>query len=413
MNLDIRRAAYTRDYNTWVFEQKVEVLDEAIVAHQTVFGLEHEFVNELPVKRNIFDGGVYDRAGGICSTALHEGKLDLRNVPADKAPASAEHLAGTWLFGGFYFRHIGHMVTESSGRLWGATEPHDFAGVIFICWNGKKPETDLRTEKEWNEDHSRAASQNPRMVELLSMCGVVKRIKFLSASVTVERLVVPSQLSGLIPYRSLMEGHPSHVAFISERMSRFNQPQSPKRIFVSRSRYPNINAMFFMEDVLDQCFFDAGYAVIYPETLSLEQQISFYRGADQIVLAAGSASHILALASKGGQEIVVLMRYTNQNDQFTQQLLAAGAGKALFIDCLNGMFIPRLGVDRVRLNLHQAALVYTVDFVGLWRILQTNNFVNSPLITPWSESFMQRVREKLQDLESKYGASFTLASRSR
>lgn len=413
MNDEIRRRAYTRDYDGWSFQQAVEVLSNAVVAPQTVFSAEHDLVSELRVKRQVFNGGVYNEDGLICALALHEGKIDLRNVPDPKAPPPTERLKGTWLFGGFYFRHIGHMLTESAGRLWGFTEEHTFAGIVFICWNGSQLETDPRTMTEWLESHAQAARRNRAMTSLLDLCGGVGAVKFVSAVTAVERLVVPSQLAGLIPYHSLMMAHPSHLAFIADRMSRLSAVEPRlRRIFISRSRFERTDAAFFMEDVLDQCFAEAGYSVIYPEQLSLQQQISVYQAADQVIMSAGSASHVLAMASKPGQEVALLMRYTNQNDQFSQQLIASGAAKVLFIDGLNGVFMPSTENDRERLKLHKSALVYSISFTGLWGKLMDAGFVDCIMPT-WSTTFLARVREKCLDLQLRYGVPFSLFSNAR
>lgn len=411
LNLEIRRLAYSRTYETWFYEQTREVLHGAVVVPQTSYKIEQDLSPEMKIRRHTFNGGVYDSAGLICQTALHEGKMDVRHVPDELAPPAEVSVDGKWLFGGFYFRHIGHMITESIGRLWGIEGLEGCAGVVYICSNGSKSDTDPRSIETWLEDNGKAAERNTYLQQMLSFCGINPRALFVTKPMSFDELVIPSQLAGLIPYKNLMRAHPAHHAFIQSRAARLSKANYiPRRIFVSRRKLPRLHDAFFMEDVLGDCLEAAGYLQFYPEMESLDDQIRTYGGATHIVLAAGSASHIVAMAMTGTQSVALLKRFDGQQDQFSEQLISAGAREATFIDVLDGMFLPQQTSDGQRLNLHKALLIYSVGFQRLFNYLVNEGFLEELPPRIWVESYLARARELCLRLEEHHGVPFGLGS---
>lgn len=379
-NQILRRAACTQNYASWRYTPSMQVVERAIVAPQTELTVEHNLKSKFSNVIPIFNGGVYDSDGHIVEMALHQGMTGLRHVPDREPPEDpALVLDGSWLYGGFLFRHIGHMLTESVGRLWALDqERRDLNGIVFVSMNLSRNNGDTRTVADWVEQSAALTAGSPSLLQLFDLLGIKAPVHVVGPSARIERLEIPAQLMGLLPYGNLLGGHVVHRNYIETRVSRHvaDRPACEiRRIFISRSKfYKPSAASISAEDVLDTCFSDHGYQVVQPDSLTLSEQVSIYRSASHIVLAAGSASHVVAMAMNGTQQVVVLRRYHGQVDQFTQQLLMMGARSADMVDVLAGRFLPARDEDRAGFGEPPASSIYMLDMRRLWDELHARGF---------------------------------------
>lgn len=402
----MRLASLHREYAAWNYAPDTEEVVNAVIFPQTIQTGDHG----LRSQRHIFNGGVYRDTGEIVDLAIHHGMMGLRHVPDLKPdlPVS-ERLEGKWVYGGFAYRQVGHLLTESIGRLWVLDQKiPDVAGIVFIAPNAQRP-SGLPTAQNI-QDNAALTAGLKQFREALDILAPGLPVKVIGAATRVDRLIVPSQLMGLLPYGDLLSGHQIHREFAKKQVARAIGQDLVGRashVYVSRSRfYKPTAAAFFMEDDLDRCFSEKGYDIIYPETISLLDQFRTYAAASHIVMAGGSAAHVAALAMSGIQNIILLRRYTDQNDQFSSQLLGMGALSAVMIDALKARFLPEPKEATFRQSASSGLYVLDVDRLSINLIDQ--GFITSPFSpTPLADRAAD-VKSACLALQATFGVDFTI-----
>jgi hypothetical protein len=368
----------------------------------------------------VFNGGVYYNDMQISSEAMVDGKIGIRHLPdnLDRFPDGIQPLSGSWLYGGFHYRQFGHSLTESVGRLWALEKfRHPVKGLIFNCFTGGSRRPQDPEESKWLEKTADIARRQSLFTNILRLFGADLPVHFVSKPIRVESLVVPAQLMGLLPYSDLMGGHPTYTEHVRRCVNRIVSEPSPKaakRLYISRSKFKKagIAGSFFLEDILDINFAAAGYDIVYPELLSLNEQISLYSSASHIVMVAGTACHVAALAMNGNQKVTVLTRFYGQGDQFTSQLRLMGASEVLSFNCISGTFTPASQADRESLKIHPSKAHYAIDFTKLWSFLRESDFVQASLADDGSSDFATRSHLLCEELACQYGVdAFTFLPR--
>jgi hypothetical protein len=408
-NQTIRARAFQQNYDGWNYLESVHVIENAIIVPQTDLKSDADLACYLPFPVQVFNGGVYDAELRIVPSAMVDGKVALRHLP-DIEPHIADtpvRLNGSWLYGGFHYRQFGHSVTESVGRLWALKKyNHPADGMIFNCFTGRARYPEETDEEVWLEKVASIARGQAFFIELLKVFGADFPVHFVSKALQIDRLIVPSQLMGLLPYGRLMGGHETYRKHIKARVQEIREAlrlEAKKRIYVSRSRFKRPGpGCFFMEDILDRNFASAGFQVIYPETMPLSEQLATYASATHIVMVASSACHVAALAMTGCQNVAILSRFYRQSDQFTAQLSAMGADSVTPIDCLSGCFLPSSESARVTANIDRSLVHYAIDFEALWRVLKDHSFLEEDLADDGKSVFADRSPALCKALEDEY-----------
>ncbi len=410
-NQAVRLQAYSERYKNWSYPApKVVALDDALLLPQTVQTTDHEFKDLRSSHLPLFNGGVYDTNELIVSEALHAHSL--HHVP-DHFPSSCscEQLEGSWLYAGILMRHIGHMLTESIGRLWAFESIRSqIDGVIFIGMNGPTNLKDGETLDQFVRQSTATTLKAGLVQQMLQMFKIDVPLWIVDRPTRAKQLIVPVQLMGLLP-GDLIGGHPTYRDSVRANVERFIEPIEktyPKKIFVSRSRFVKPGAAsYFMEDRLDAHFIDAGYTVIRPESLNLKAQLQLYSTATHIVMAAGSAAHVAALAMNGTQNVVILQRDKFKREIFARQLLAMGARSATTISALGGIFWPLQQNEQSKYSSRFNG-IFDIDVKRLWLQLSKLGFVTGE---PAAEDLEHRsacIIRLCKDLEQEHGCRFEL-----
>ena len=189
------------------------------------------------------------------------------------------------IYGGAMIYHFGHFLTETMARMWYVIQhPELDCKIVFLEIKSKV----CPTPKPW-------------IYEFFELLGLSKeRIVTVEEPTQFRSITVPDQAlyfrhsyssEFLLPYRFIVDRLPSR--------------ETPKKIFLSRSEE-------FVSKMCNVGYFDNfyrahGYEVVYPEKLSLSEQVSIISGAEEIATFLGTTSH-WAVVCKPGTKITLLMR---------------------------------------------------------------------------------------------------------
>ncbi|MCZ0960471.1 glycosyltransferase family 61 protein [Paracoccus benzoatiresistens] len=312
--------------------------------------LENAIVAPPMVSRPRTPSGVWCN-GDIAEAAMwrHDDRMSLALT---EKPEPVDTLKGRYLFGGMFYKHFGHFITEAIGRLWANDNSYD--GILMT-----PKHANLIKFKRWQR-------------ELLKILGV-ERVPLLVAQPTmVEKLTVPGQGFGL---GSISEGTPEFKKLIRDTIGRL-PANGPEKIYISRTKYFAQGGVL-AESVLEQNLLKSGYHPIYAEKLGWLEQIAIYRSAKKIVSLDSSALHMVGLAGNPGIDIAVVVRRNNFEWDCMRRQLESFIGKPPVI--INSLVAEHLVTGKK--SNHQSWGV--VDFAELRDRLAETGFIAAD--APWDQ----------------------------
>lgn len=318
---------------------------------QPILEVVHDAQILLDPKRNIANSCVVDASRNSVELALHlhpgmQGSHIVQNE------ACQSHIEGCAIFGGWMFApHFGHMLIESIGRLWAASYLVNKLPIVFL------------------PGFQQSRSIPSIFYEFSRLLGINSHLCLLDCSTSVERLIVPSQLLGLGDYIS---SHPEFIQFVSGLKSRIpSQEVLFKKIYVSRARLSKSQGCLIGEAEIESNFRNNGYHVIYPELMSLNDQLHIYNSAEYLVFSEGSALHLYGFIGNARQQVGIISRRWGAN-VFVKQIKAFSGAHVSVFQCSKSFIIP---IDHAHPSANAANLL---DFVGL-----KNQLIHSGFLSPY------------------------------
>ncbi|CAN5575180.1 hypothetical protein BH09ACT4_BH09ACT4_01390 [soil metagenome] len=187
-------------------------------------------------------------------------------------------LRGTYFLLGSEHGHFGHVMLEGLSRLWALASLKDELdqGMRFLIYEDSIP--------DWAHD-------------LLERAGVQRdRIVFASEVDFVEHLIVAEP--AMRTHRWITTG----MAEVWQRIGDSVAPGNSTRVYLTRANMRNRGLA--NEDRVAELFREAGFRVVAPETLPVEEQIALARGADVLAGPVGSQMYLAAFQKPGAQTVV-------------------------------------------------------------------------------------------------------------
>lgn len=268
-------------------------------------------------------GAVHTAAGTLVTESQRRWHgTQLEPVAADPVqvdvPASARELEGSWLYVGHWSGHFGHFLLETLPALWPDPVGHDLRGLV-----AHRP---VRGRLSETGDAPDPAPWQRRLVELAGYGGLQHEV------VDRDPVRVPHLL---VPERPTLLKRWVHQRALDtwQRVSEAVGGGEPGgRVYLSRTRFHEAAGNRARTDhewdtILDRAFADAGFDVVHPETLPLDEQIRAVRRADVIAGPAGSALHLSVFAPAGTRVLSVGDRRTPSHPGPTQAVLDAAIGR--------------------------------------------------------------------------------------
>lgn len=244
--------------------------------------------------------------------------------PCDSSNSENRVLEGKTLYGGYLRFKWGHFITESLARLWALLDNEKMENVDHILFFSDTP--------------GREISGNFRRV--FELLGIADKVVLTDSPVIVEDFEVPE-----IAYEHDRYISPQQRAVVEKirdgiiaSASDVDDDSMPDKIFFTRSAIPGMERNAINIRRLDRFFESAGYKVISPELLSLDDLVLLMRKASTIAAISGSVAHNFIFAPNAAdKKLVIIERHPWAN------VFQAGLDKmmSLGVVYVDGYHLPR------------------------------------------------------------------------
>ena len=231
--------------------------------------------------------GVYGSDGRLIAEAAYRRGSDLALVGQSEAlDLAAFDIAdapfATMIYGGPIIAHYGHFILTSLARLWALDGSHPalFHSDPLI------------------HDH-----RTPFIRLLLDAAGLTPHNSFsFNRPTRIGTLLVPEP--ALVEQNGISAHYATAMAGLARRI-----PTGAARwdkVYISKQKLTSGVARLDGEDYVAQRLADAGFGIVFPEQMSVADQIDLFRKARLVVGTAGSAFHTQAFARRTDGDRIVL-----------------------------------------------------------------------------------------------------------
>ena len=241
-------------------------------------------------------------------------KIIVKNI-LKKVNRNYEEVKTTVIYGGnIFLNHYGHFLIDGVSRLWYALKEQNYPIIIDLPRGIRNKKTHIDYFYEALNIDSR------RFISFL------KPVKF-------KKIIVPErsiELGGSNAYE-IHKLIPENVAknIVSEMIKPTDQP-----LYLSRAKLPEDRRLILNERDVEDKLRDKGYAVIYPEELSLVEQIRLINRHNVVIGPGGSALHNILFNLPSNKQLI----YLGDTDWLCMRTLYIDAMKSIrsvYIACLS------------------------------------------------------------------------------
>lgn len=336
-----------------------------------------------------YDGkaGVFDAHGNFIAAAITRSSGRNRHA-APEFPTGAEFpcLAGTHAFGGVFFGHFGHFITESTGRLWVLNQPKlDFESFVYLPKDRLLPRWQF-AEKE----------------RLLAALGINARLATVAQPTRVERLIVPDAEFGLDD--SLIDGSPRYVDFMRKAAASRVAAKGGEKLYISRRSLLVDRGTILGEALVEDWLAHEGYTIFEPQKFSPEDQIAQYRAARKIISVDASPLHLYAYAADAGQQVAIIRRRSmNAYRNIIRHIRAFSGASVAVIDALKADYVP------AHTNRAGRSSWGLVDFPAIGNELARLGMIRPPGDWPaaaWQALHPQQIEAQMTGIARQAGADY-------
>lgn len=240
--------------------------------------------------------GVFSDEGDCLHASTWRGPMRLTMGPTERVEPKSR-LAGRHMWGGLFYGHFGHFMTETMSRCW-AFDRDDIESVIFVPKHGKLTSFAAYRMDYWN------------------LLGIKASVRIAAEPLEVEELLVPGQGFGL---GAIAFGTPEYRAAM-HRMAANLPDDEPRKIYISRTKFQGRGGII-AEQVVEENMARNGYTILYPERIPLIDQLRTYKSATHIVGVDSSAFHIAGMVADPSKKFAFILRRDNDaHDSIAAQI---------------------------------------------------------------------------------------------
>lgn len=289
----------------------------------------------VPFRRGVrigsqFYAGAFDKAGKPLPNTemdtIHRTSLATKEA-RDAALEGADRLDGEWLFCGALSKQFGHVITRSIGRLWATESLPSHVKLLFVSMMYSQ------------DEHHFLQALNDTL-------GLKNKYKILRKPSHVEKLYTAPELFG---EGAQCVASSAYVDWIKGRISKLPPSRFGKKIYITRDQMAGTVGRHLCEDILEDNLKKAGFDIVAPEKLTLEEQFSLYRDADTVITADGSALHILPFSIRDRATCFVLQRRREFPPLIANHLASFTGASIIRVNVINEVIWPKERADNVAL----------------------------------------------------------------
>ncbi len=208
----------------------------------------------------------------------------------------------------------------------------------------------------------------------------------------VNRLVIPEQKFGL---GSLITADRRFIRFVHRIRREFSGSKTSRRkIYVSRTRFSIGSGGILGESVIEVNLAAQGYHIVYPETLSLVQQLELYSLADTLIFSEGSAIHGYALVGHKSQKMGILCR-RGWPGLFVRHVESFRGKAPVRFNAIKGYYLP------VRNPVPGARAAALLDYDEIRSQFLRSGFINEG--APWLYPAEHAISEEIENFRTLHG----------
>lgn len=213
----------------------------------------------------------------------------------------SEFIPSDVIYGGMLCKHWGHFIVNASIHLWYAVKHWNESDLPIVFSTPEKPDK--------------------RILDFLKLTGIPEnRFVFIMKPTRFKSVIVPEP-SLVIKEDRFCIADEFKIPFDAVRSKA--KPSKCKKIYLSRRKFCTPNSPHpYGEDVFEKIFKANGYKIIYPERLSLRQQISLFSGAESVATTNGTLAHNVVLMNERRQ-LIILNRTADHSINALQNALNA------------------------------------------------------------------------------------------
>ncbi|MDT1064629.1 glycosyltransferase 61 family protein [Paracoccus sp. CPCC 101403] len=269
--------------------------EELHVSNSSLTVRSYSFAAVIPQLNGSTNEGAFEKDGTpIDGSSLRRAKRIYRGPKEEFNAAPTRREASAVLFGGYYFNHFGHFITEGLSRLWKYGELSDIDKIVFL-------KGDL--------DRLGRSDVLKHLIPEADLC----KIEIITEATQYDEVIIPDP--GFVIRSSFNANHWSWLKRATDMVEARGRIQKrPEPLYLSRSSQDVTKRLGYGELELEAALMNAGFRVITPEKLPFLQQVRILAEHDTIVGLEGSHLHNLIFSR--GEKRVIQLDYRPVNGNF-------------------------------------------------------------------------------------------------
>jgi capsular polysaccharide biosynthesis protein len=254
--------------------------------------------------RKLLNGALYEQSGHIIYESIRKSGIfgdqviSIAPIIIDPNTKVSEVIKGKSAYLGNLYSHYGHFITEGLSRFHEFEKLNEFDHILFSPYVFDYPNTQVQSYHKFFFDELKIDSS---------------KIRILYDTVRLEQVTVFKQLW------TLNDSVDPKICTLYEYL-RSIEPKitySGRRIFCSRRKPDRILNQSQLEDL----FRSNGFEVIFPENLSIDEQMAIYKGDNLIVSSSGSTMHNILFGRRNSMFVEIGDQRTPDCPHIMQQLV--------------------------------------------------------------------------------------------
>ena len=239
----------------------------------------------------------------------------------------------------YFYKHWGHFIIDMVSRLWFfLSDENSNYKIVF---------TTTLNEKEEIEGN---------FLEFLNLFGIENdRILIINKPTRFKKIIVPevSIYPGKYYTKEFVE--------IFEKIKKNIKINSnlPKKIYMSRSHFDIAKKKERGEEEIESFFNKNGYVSIYPEQMSLSEQIQYFCKCEEMACISGTLPHNLVFSNDNQKIIIINKTYKiNKHQELINQVKKA---RVTYIDAHISLLPVAYGKGPFILNINDNVKRFAID----------------------------------------------------